>query len=125
MTEDQADAKVATLFDEITEVKTVNGKPKVTDEQTIRDMEAAKEMEDAIADLIRSFKDFNQIMSHGVEPTDPLKSIPWWRALQFLALADSRLKEAFICGDRSPASIRQYAKFRSKMLEGKRYRPDA
>lgn len=124
MTEDEADAKIATLFDEITEVKMVNGKPTVSDEQTIRDMEAAKEMEDAIADLVRSFKDFTDIMTRGVNPTDPVSSIAWWRCLQFLALADSRCKEAFICGDRSPASMSQYARFKSKTLEDKRYRPD-
>lgn len=127
MTEDEADAKVATLFDEITttKVEMVHGKPRATDEQTIRDMEAQKEMEDALADLVRSFKDFTAIMERGVEPIDPVKSVGWWRALEWLALAESRLKEAFVCGDRSPASIRQYAKFRSKMLEGKRYRTDA
>ena len=79
----------------------------------------------AIADLVRSFRDFSAIMERGVNPTDPLRSLGWWRVLEYLALAESRLKEAFICGDRSPASIRQYAKFKSKMLEGKRYRPDA
>lgn len=127
MTEDEADAKVATLFDEITttRVEIVNGKPRVTDEQTIRDMEAQAEMEAAIADLIRSFKDFAAIMERGVDPTDPLRSKGWWRALEYLALAENRLKEAFICGDRSPASVRQYAKFRSKMLRGERYRCDA
>jgi hypothetical protein len=124
-TEDELDAKVANLFDEITEVKMVNGKPMVSDEQTIRDMEAAKEMESAIAEIVRSFNDFNQIMSRGVDPIDPVKSVGWWRATEYLMLANNRLKEAFICGDRSPASIRQYNKFRSKMLEGKRYRPDA
>ena len=125
MTEDEAGAKVATLFDEITEVKMVNGKPMVSDEQATRDMEAAKEMEDAVADLIHSFKSFTNIMERGVNPTDPVNSIAWWRCLEFLALAESRCKEAFILGDRRPASIRQYAKFRSKMLEGNRYRPDA
>ena len=125
MTEDEADAKVATLFDEITEVKMVNGKPMVSDEQTIRDMEAAKEMESAIAEIVRSFREFNDVMSRGVDPVDPVKSVGWWRATEYLMLANNGLKEAFICGDRSPASIQQYNKFRSKMLEGKRYRPDA
>jgi hypothetical protein len=126
-TEDELDADIAKLFDEVTttKVETVNGNPKVTDEQTIRDMEAAQEMENAIADITRSFRDFTAIMERGVNPTDPLRSLGWWKCLQYLALADCRLKEAFICGDRSPASIRAYAKFRSKMLEGKRYRPDA
>ena len=125
MTEDEADAKVATLFDEITEVRMINGKPVVSEEQTTRDIETAKEMEDAIADLIHSFKAFTNIMERGVSPTDPVNSIAWWRCLEFLALAESRCKEAFILGDRRPVSIRQWAKFRSKMLEGKRYRPDA
>jgi hypothetical protein len=94
------------------------------DEETIAQMDA-QEMENACLDLARSFRDFNEIMSRGVNPTDPLGSLGWWRALEYLALAESRLKEAFIRGDRSPASIRQYARFRSKLLLGERYRTDA
>lgn len=85
----------------------------------------AEEMENAVADLIRSFREFNEIMSRGVNPTDPVKSLGWWRRLEYLALAEGRMKDCFCGRHRDPASIRQYGKFRSKMLEGKRYRPDA
>ena len=40
-------------------------------------------------------------------------------------LAESRMKDCFCGRHGDPASIRQYAKIRSKTLEGKRYRPDA
>lgn len=118
------DESIEKLFEE---PETVNGKRRVTDEETIAQMdaEAQAEMENAVADLVRSYKDFWTFLDRNVNPTDPLRSMGWWRALEYLALAESRLKEAFICGDRSPASIQQYAKFRSKMLEGKRYRTDA
>lgn len=112
------------MFDEVTEVKTVNGKPMISDEETLRQMDA-EEMANAIADLTRSFRDFNAIMSRGVDPVDPVKSLGWWRATEYLMLANNRLKDIFCGRDRSPASVKVYARFRSKMLEGKRYRPEA
>jgi hypothetical protein len=51
--------------------------------------------------------------------------VEWWRRLDALGLADGSLKERFLGRDRSPASIRQYAKFRRKMVFGERYRTDA
>lgn len=38
-TEDELDAEMAKMFDEVTEVKMVNGKPYISDEQTIAEME--------------------------------------------------------------------------------------
>ena len=124
-TEDELDAEIAKMFDEVKEVRveTVNGKPKITDEQMV--LGDAKEMEEAIADLVRSFREFSVFNERSVDPTDPLRSIGWWRALGYLALAETRAKDCFLGRHRDPASVRQYAKFRSKMIEGKRYRPDA
>ena len=112
-TEDELDAEIAKMFDEAKEVRveTVDGN--------------AKEMEEAIADLVRSFREFTEIMERGVNPTDPLRSLGWWRALGYLSLAESRAKDCFLAGHRDPASVKQWAKFRSKMLEGKPYRANA
>ena len=121
--EDKMDTEIASMFDEVTEVKTVNGKPMISDEETLRQMDA-EEMANAIADLTRSFSDFNAIMSRGVDPVDPVKSLGWWRATEYLMLANNRLTDIFCGRDRSPASVKAYARFRSKMLE-RRYRPDA
>jgi hypothetical protein len=125
-TEDELDAEIAQMFDEakVTKVEMVNGKPRVTEEPTVAEADA-KEMEEAIADLVRSYREFMVFTERGVDPTDPLRSKGWWRALGYLALGESRAKDCFCGRDRSPVSVQQYAKFRSKMLEGKRYRPDA
>lgn len=124
-TEDELDAEIAKMFDEVKEVRveTVDGKPRVTEEMVEGD---AKEMEDAIADLVRSFREFSAFTERGVDPTEPLRSIGWWRALGYLALAESRAKDCFLGRHRDPASVRQWAKFRSKMIGCKgRYRADA
>jgi resolvase-like protein len=47
-------------------------------------------------DLVRSFREFTAIMEHGVDPTDPLRSKGWWRAVGYLALAESRAKDCFL-----------------------------
>ena len=122
-TEDELDAEIAQMFDEVkvTKVEMVNGKPKVTDEQTVRETDA-KEVEAAMADIVRSWREFRAVNSDS--PIVQHDS-NWWRCLCYLALAEDRLKEAFCGRDRSPASIRQYHKWRLRMIDGRRYRADA
>jgi hypothetical protein len=49
-TEDELDAEIAKLFDEVTttKVEMVNGKPRVTDEQTIAEMDFAEACDDYV-----------------------------------------------------------------------------
>jgi hypothetical protein len=103
---------------------TVETKRLVTDEETIAQMEAEQEMERAVADLVRSAREFFQMRSESASDYER-PGIVWWRRLEALALADSRTKEAFCGRDRSPRSIRAYHKFKLKMIDGKRYRTDA
>jgi hypothetical protein len=107
-----------TLFDEIvrTEVK-----PDGTVEVSLAP-DAAQEMEAAVADLLRSWKDFKD--ANGDYPI-AVWGYQWWKCLCYLALAEDRLKEAFCGRDRSPASMKQYHKWRLKMIDGRRYRTDA
>ena len=105
------------LFDEIVETRiTPDGRV----EASLKP-DAEQEMEDALADMLRSWKDFK----------DANRDYPiavwgnqWWKCLCYLALAEDRLKEAFLGRDRSPASIRQYHRWRLKMINGRRYRAD-
>ena len=109
--EDELNAEIAELFDEVTttKVETVNGKPRISDEQTIREMEA-KELKEALTDFVRSWREFDAMRPEMA--TDYARpGILWWRALQFLALAESNFKEKFIQGDRSPRSIQQFHRF--------------
>ena len=76
----------------------------------------------AVADMVRSWKDFKD--ANGDYPI-AVWGYQWWKCLCYLALAEDRLKEAFCGRDRSPASMKQYHKWRLKMVDGRRYRTDA
>jgi hypothetical protein len=106
------------LFDEIIETRIA---PDGTLEAGLKP-DAEQEMEDAVADIVRSWKEFKD--ANGDHPI-AVWGYQWWRCLCYLALAEDRLKEAFLGRDRSPASVRQYHRWRLKMLDGQRYRADA
>ncbi len=85
-----------------------------------------KEVENAVADFVKSAREFRILHSCPDGATDPeRRGILWWRALEWLACTDSRLKDIFCGPDRSPRSIAQYHKYRLKLIDGKRYRTDA
>jgi hypothetical protein len=122
MTDDEL---IATMFDKVKEVRMVNSKPGVADEQTVADMDA-EEMKNSVADLLRSWRRFREIDASVAATSGAQLGIEWWKSLQYLALADSRVKEAFIGGDRSPRSIRLYHLYKLRLIEGgKHYRTDA
>jgi hypothetical protein len=74
-----------------------------------------EEVEHAVADFRRSWREFYFL--------DPMRygDIGWWDALQHLALADSRLKEIFCGRDRSPASLRQWHRWRLHIADNRPY----
>lgn len=113
------------MLDEIREGRMVYGKPYVTDEQTVADMDA-EEAKAAVTDLLRSWRRFREIDMSVAATSGAQLGIEWWRCLQYLALADSRLKEIFIGGDRSPRSIRLFHQYKLRLIEGgKKLRADA
>jgi hypothetical protein len=127
MTEDEADKLIETMFDEVKEVhvEMVNGKPRVTDEETIAQMDA-QEMESAVAELTQAWRRFREYdRRHPDAALDPEHGLYWWRLAEYLMLANNRTKDAFLGRHRDPASVRQHDKFRRKMLLGQRYRTDA
>jgi hypothetical protein len=102
------------MFDEIVEVKVA---PDGTVEATLIGG-TAEEMQNAVEDFIRSTRQFESL-------NVPIKSPLWWKHLQYLALADSRLKECFCGRDFSPRSVKLYHEWKLKLLAGKRLRSDA
>ena len=106
------------LFDEIIETRIA---PDGTLDASLK-RDAEQDMKDALADMLRSWKDFKD--ANGDYPI-AVWGYEWWKCLCYLALAEDHLKEAFLGRDRSPASIRQYHRWRLKMLDGRRYRADA
>jgi hypothetical protein len=82
-----------------------------------------EEVENAASDLFLSWKDFRNL---NVEGPCAIHDDKWWKALQWLALADSRLKDLFCGGDHSPRSIAMYHRYRlTSVAEKKKLRADA
>lgn len=106
------------LFDEIVETRIA---PDGTLEAGLKP-DAEQEIENAVADMMRSWRDFKD--ANGDYPI-AVWGYKWWKCLCYLALAEDRLKEVFCGRDRSPASVKQYHRWRLKMIDGRRYRTDA
>jgi hypothetical protein len=100
------------LFDEIVVTKL----PPVEDA-------AATEMREAIEEFLKSAERFRELNSHNMNWWSV--GDPWWKAMQWLTISDTRLKQAF-CGDnRSRSSIRLYHEYRQRLLVGVPYRTNA
>lgn len=114
--------RTQSLFDELVETTF-----KPDGEAEVKTVEGdAKEMEEAVADLVQSwrrFRDFDR--RHADAALDREHGLHWWRLAEYLMLANNRMKDAFLGRDRSPRSVRQHDKFRRKLLLGERYRTDA
>lgn len=122
MTEDEADKMVASMFDELVSTKIEDGKVTVETEVLSPD---PKEVENAVADLVRSWRRFKEMDASVAATSGAQLGIEWWRAVEYLALADSRLKDVFCGRDRSPRSIAQFHRYKLKLIDRKRYRTDA
>lgn len=85
------------------------------------DILQSEEAESAVEDFLTSWKRFDELKEAGIDH----RANSWWVALELLALADSRLKTVFTGSRRDPVSIKQYHKYRSKLIDGRRYRADA
>jgi hypothetical protein len=107
-----------TMFDEIvrTEIK-----PDGTVEASLVE-NSAQEMEDAVSEMVRCWKDFKDASA---DYPKGAWSYNWWKALVYLALSEDHLKEAFLGRDRSPASIRQYHRWRLSVCDGRPFRANA
>ena len=78
-------------------------------------------MELAVAEMRQSWKEFREaadspIAAHGYQ---------WWKALMYLSFAEDRLKEVFLGRDRSPASVKQYHRWRMTIIYNRPYRANA
>ena len=108
-----------TMFDEIvrTEVK-----PDGTVEASLVE-DPAQEMEASVADMVKAWQDFK--VANGDQYPVAVWTYDWWKALVYLALAEDHLKEQFLGRDRSPASVKQYHRWRLSLCDGRPFRTNA
>ena len=81
---------------------------------------ASQEMKDAVSEMKRSWKEFREAADSPIAAHD----YQWWKALVFLALAEDHLKEQFLGRDRSPASVKQFHRWRMSVIFNRPYRAD-
>jgi len=118
-TEDELDAQIATMFDEVIEVKMVSGKPYISDEQTIAEME----FKSACDAMVEAEKRFQRVAEQArKEKRVPDNMVEWFDALESRYLTDKRLWELFTGSDRSVRSNKMYNEFRLTLLTGERTR---
>jgi hypothetical protein len=129
-TEDELDEKMAKLFDEvtITKVEMVNGKPRVTDEQTIAQMqreEAARRMEEACGMFLTAERRFQKLSALPEVVSDPKVNVAWWEALEHVYEREKVVWRLFLGSQPSPEQNKLYAQFRVMLLKGSRLRASA
>ena len=113
--------KDETLFDEIITTRLA---PNGTLEPSVKsDFSAAQEMEISVAEMQSAWADFKK--ANGDQYPIAVWTYNWWKALMWLSCAENRLKEAFCGRDRSPASIKQYHRWRLSVCDGRPYRTNA
>ena len=129
-TEAELDANIAKLFDEDTtpKVEMVNGKPHISDEQTLREMQFAEACEELVA-AEGEFAEWDakatQKWAH--PDADPANLCHWFDSLERRYKADRNLWLLFTGGDRSMRSNCLYNSFRRHLLrrDGTKLRANA
>src|ERR1700747_2663263 len=86
-TEDELDVEFAKILDEVTttKVEMVNGKPRISDEATLAQMEReeeARRMEEACGMFLTAERRFQKLCEHPDKVTDPKGNVAWWESLE-------------------------------------------
>jgi hypothetical protein len=128
--EDELDAEIAKLFDEVTttKVEMVNGKPRISDQATLDQMEreeAARRMEEACGLFLTREREFQRIAQHPRVVTDPQMNALWWDRLEAVYVAEKAVQKLFTGPLPTMADNRLYANFRRLLLAGSKLKADA
>ena len=129
-TEDELDAEIAKMFDEVTttKVETVNGKPRVSDQATLDQMEreeTARRMEEACQIFLTREREFQRIAQHPRVVTDPQMNALWWDRLEAMYVAEKAVQKLFTGPQPTMAENRLYEKFRRLLLENSKLKANA
>ena len=129
-TEDELDAEIAKLFDEVktTKVEMVNGKPRISDQATLDQMEreeAARRMEEACQIFLTREREFQRIAQHPRVVTDPQMNALWWDRLEAVYVAEKAVQKLFTGPQPTMAENRLYEKFRRLLLENSKLKANA
>ena len=128
-TEDD-EVKIAKLFDGDTtpKVEMVNGKPRISDEATLAQMEreeAARRMEKACAMFLTAERRFQKLNSHPDKVTDPEVNLAWWEPLEVVWQREQVVWRLFVGSQPSPEQNKLYCQFRAMLVQNSRLKVNA
>jgi len=129
-TEDELDANIAKPFDEdtTTKVEQVNGKPRISDEARLAQMEreeAARRMEEACGMFLTAERRFQKLSALPDVVSDPKVNVAWWEALEHVYEREKVVWRLFVESQPSPEQNKLYAQFRAMLLKGSRIKASA
>ena len=129
-TEDELDAEIATLFDEVTttKVEMVNGKPRISDQATLDQIEreeAARRMEEACGLFLSAERRFQKISALPDVVSDPKVNVAWWESLEQVYEREKLVWRLFVGPQPTMADNKLYARFRELLLKGSKLKANA
>ena len=129
-TQDDLDKDIAKLFDGVTttKVEMVNGKPRISDQATLDQMEreeTARRLEEACQIFLTREREFQRIAEHPRVVADPQMNCLWWDRLEAVYVAEKAVKKLFTGPQPTVADNKLYARFRKLLLDGSKLKADA
>src|ERR1700739_2252090 len=106
----------------------VNGKPRISDQATLDQMEreeAARRMEEACGMFLTAERRFQKLCNHPDKVTDPKVNLAWWEALESFYEREKIVWRLFVGNQPSPEQNKLYAKFREMLVQGSRLKANA
>ncbi len=117
------EAQIAKIFDEVTttKVEMVNGKPRITDEATLAQMEReeeARRMEEACGMFLSAERRFQKIDAHPDKMSDVAVNLAWWESLEQVYERERVVWRLFVGAQPTIEDNKLYARFRAMLLKG-------
>lgn len=114
------------MFDEVkaTTVKMVNGKPYVSDEETIAQMEAEEQMREACGMFLTAERHFQKLSARPDVVTNPKVNLAWWEALESVYQRERVVWRLFVGVQPTIEDNKLYARFRT-ILKGSSLKANA
>lgn len=120
-TEDELDRQIDKIFGLVEEVQAPQGSSLVSKQREQADLRAL-EARTSKQCFETAMSRFLQVEEEGAAKW---KDPRWWRMIHNLAESEKSLREVFTGGDESPASVKQYERYRSALVFRRPTKADA
>jgi hypothetical protein len=106
----------------------VNGKPYITDEETIREMDRAEEarrLQEACEYFVAAERHFQKLDARSDKASNPKVNVCWWTALEEVYQREKDAQRIFVGQPATLEGNKLWARFRTMLLAGGKLVPNA